>query len=102
MPHDIALTAGIGASVMNIELNDRNFVAANYTVKGYKPAYFSKSYNNMVSPHLALNKVFSRQLSVYASYSVGYKAPTSSYFFIPTTGQLNTNLRSVYVLNEKK
>jgi len=47
----------------------------------------------MLSPHLAINKVFNRQLSLYASYSKGYKAPVSSYFFIPVTGKLNTSLK---------
>ena len=47
----------------------------------------------MVSPHVAINKVFNKQFSVYASYSRGYKAPVSSYFFIPTTGQVNRNLK---------
>ncbi|MCW3088628.1 MAG: outer rane receptor protein, partial [Sediminibacterium sp.] len=50
-------------------------------------------YNGLSSPHLAINKVFSKEFSVYASYSKGYKAPVSSYFFIPTTGKLNTGLK---------
>jgi iron complex outermembrane receptor protein len=47
-----------------------------------------------VSPHFAINKVFSEKVSAYVSYSKGYKAPVSSYFFIPFTGQLNTGLKS--------
>jgi iron complex outermembrane receptor protein len=47
----------------------------------------------MVSPHIAVNKVFSKEISLYASYSKGYKAPVSSYFFIPYNGQVNTNLK---------
>jgi iron complex outermembrane recepter protein len=78
LPHDLSITAGIGWSTMNIDLNDR-FVRPNYT----KPTHFEKDYNNMVSPHVAINKVFSSQLSIYAAYSKGYKAPVSSYFFIP-------------------
>lgn len=39
----------------------------------------------MISPHLAINKVFSKELSVYAAYSKGYKAPVSSYFFVPVS-----------------
>jgi iron complex outermembrane receptor protein len=46
----------------------------------------------MYSPHFAINKVFSKSLSVYASYSKGYKAPVSSYFFIPVTGEVNRGL----------
>ena len=44
-------------------------------------------------PHVAVNKVFSKQMSVYVAYSKGYKAPVSSYLFIPTTGALNTGLK---------
>jgi iron complex outermembrane receptor protein len=53
----------------------------------------------MVSPHVAINKVFNKQFSLYAAYSKGYKAPVSSYFFIPyatginNTGIVNTGLK---------
>ncbi len=88
MPGDLSLTAGIGMSNMSISLNDRFFVA-----NSTKPTLYEKSYNGLVSPHLAVNKIFSKQLSVYAAYSKGYKAPVSAYFFIPTTGEVNTNLK---------
>lgn len=78
LPKDISFTAGLGWSTMNIDLHDR-FVRPNYT----RPTHFEKDYTNMVSPHLAINKVFSRELSVYVAYSKGYKAPASSYFFVP-------------------
>lgn len=78
MPHDISLTAGVGVSNMSIHLEDR-FNPATAT----KPATFDASYKNMVSPHVALNKVFNKMFSLYASYSRGYKAPVSSYFFTP-------------------
>lgn len=78
LPQDLSVTAGLGWSTMNIDLNDR-FVRPNYT----RPTHFEKDYKEMVAPHLAINKVFSKELSVYAAYSKGYKAPVSSYFFIP-------------------
>ena len=88
MPHDVSVTAGIGISNMRIELNDKFYVAGNTN-----PTKFGTKYNGMVSPHIAINKVYSKQFSVYASYSKGYKAPVSSYFFIPATGKLNTDLK---------
>lgn len=88
LPHDFSVAAGIGSSNMSIELNDRFYVANNTN-----PTKFATKYNGLVSPHLAINKVFSKQFSVYASYSKGFKAPVSSYFFIPTTGKLNTDLK---------
>jgi iron complex outermembrane recepter protein len=87
-PMELYVTAGLGWSNMNIELNDR-FYVANST----NPRQYTRSYNNMFSPHVAINKVFNNQLSLYASYSKGYKAPVSSYFFIPATGKLNTSLK---------
>jgi iron complex outermembrane receptor protein len=98
LPGDISLTAGVGASNMGITLIDK-FNAVLPT----KPAKFDTSYTSMVSPHFAINKVFSKKLSVYASYSKGYKAPVSSYFYItipavtspptPATGRVNSVLK---------
>jgi iron complex outermembrane receptor protein len=78
LPQDISITAGVGLSTMKIRLEDR-FNPATAT----KPATFEKNYKNMVSPHVAINKVFNKMVSAYASYSRGYKAPVSSYFFTP-------------------
>jgi len=89
LPGDVSITAGLGISNMNIVLNDR-FYVANST----KPTKYSTSYNGLVSPHIAINKVFSKAVSVYAAYSKGYKAPVSSYFYIPFTGAVNKDLKS--------
>ncbi|MEO6903463.1 MAG: TonB-dependent receptor [Bacteroidia bacterium] len=93
MPYDFSLTAGIGSSTMGIQLNDRFYVPANNKSITKIPTAYKSFYKDMYSPHIALNKVFSNQLSAYISYSKGYRAPVSSYFFIPTTGELNTGLR---------
>jgi iron complex outermembrane receptor protein len=92
--HDISITGGVGVSNMKIWLNDR-FNTPTTT----KPSTFEKNYTGMVSPHVAINKVFNKSFSVYASYSKGYKAPVSSYFYIttpavtspatPATGRVN-------------
>lgn len=87
-PKDLSITAGLGNSSMRIDLNDKFYVASNTN-----PSKFATSYNGMLSPHIAINKVFNKSVSVYASYSKGYKAPVSSYFFIPATGKLNTDLK---------
>ena len=96
--HDLSFTAGVGTSNMKNTLHDR-FNPALAT----RPADYYKKYNNMVSPHVAINKVFNKHVSVYASYSKGYKAPVSSYFFIttpavttpptPPTGRVNEDLK---------
>ncbi|HUS00837.1 MAG TPA: TonB-dependent receptor [Chitinophagaceae bacterium] len=78
MPNDLSFTAGVGVSNMRLGLEDRY-----KPVTATKAATFERSYKKMVSPHFAVNKVFNKMLSVYASYSRGYKAPVSSYFFTP-------------------
>ena len=93
MPYHLSLTAGIGSSNMGILLNDRFYVASNNKPANGKPTTYSAFYDNMFSPHVALNKVFNDNLSAYASYSKGYKAPVSSYFFIPVTGEVVKNLK---------
>jgi iron complex outermembrane receptor protein len=89
LKNDVSFTAGLGYNNMHIEMEDR-YRPRNST----KPnAFYSINYNNMLSPRLSVNKVFNKVISLYASYSRGYKAPVSSYFFIPATGQLNTGLK---------
>ena len=89
LPADFSITAGAGISNMGITLNDRFYV-----MNSTKPTQYKATYNGLVSPHVAVNKVFSKEVSVYASYSKGYKAPVSSYFYIPFTGEINKNLKS--------
>ncbi len=95
---NLSITGGIGVSNMKISLNDRFNPALSA-----RPATFEKNYTGMVSPHFAINKVFDKEFSVYASYSKGYKAPVSSYFYIttpavtapptPATGRVNEVLK---------
>lgn len=89
LPKDVSITAGVGVSNMRIELNDKFYVAGSTN-----PTRYENRYSGMLAPHIAINKLISKKVSVYASYSSGFKAPVSSYFFIPATGQLNTGLRA--------
>jgi iron complex outermembrane receptor protein len=92
LPGDFSITAGVGFSMMKIKLDDR-FIRPQIV----RQMHFSKTYNDMISPHVAINKVFSKQFSVYAAYSRGYKAPVSSYFYIPvsnTSAFINADLKA--------
>ena len=93
MPHDFSLTAGIGLSSMNIELQDKFYVAANNTPSNTIPTVYKTSYNNLASPRVALNKIINDHMSLYASYSVGYKAPVASNIYTPLAGTVNTGLK---------
>lgn len=95
LPQDFSITAGVGMSNMLIKLDDR-FNPSTLV----RPSHYDTSYKNLVSPHIAINKVFSKQFSLYASYSKGYKAPVSSYFYVvtpssvpPVTSRVNGSLQ---------
>lgn len=95
LPKEFSVTAGIGMSNMKIKLDDRLNPA---TIT--RPSHYDTSYKGMVSPHIAINKVFNKQFSVYASYSKAYKAPVSSYFYIttptnvpPISSRVNSSLK---------
>lgn len=87
MPYQFSLTGGIGWSTQYQRLDDRFYVAGSK-----KPSRYATQYNNMFSPHIALNKIFSKQVSAYISYSRGYRAPVSGNIYIPATGSINTGL----------
>jgi len=95
LPSDFSIVAGIGVSSMKIRLNDR----LNPTTVT-RPSQYDTTYKNMVSPHVALNKVFNKNFSAYVSYSRGYKAPVAANFFIttpngapPVTSKVNNVLK---------
>ncbi|MDP4965624.1 MAG: TonB-dependent receptor [Salibacteraceae bacterium] len=87
MPMGFSVLCGIGISNMSIILNDRT-----YSANDTEHRYYRANYNNLVSPHVAVNKVFKSTISAYASYSKGYKAPVSGNIVIGATGQLNSGL----------
>ena len=87
MPQGFSLTAGVGSSSMYLDLEDRLA-----TPGSGKFSYVAANYTDMVSPHFAINKVFNENVSLYASYSKGFKAPVSGNVIISTTGELNTGL----------
>jgi iron complex outermembrane recepter protein len=92
LPSDISITAGIGISNMKLRLEDRLWGLTNDHPGNTKLKAYENTYNGLASPSFAINKKISKVASVYASYSVGYKAPVSSNILISTTGQLNTGL----------
>jgi iron complex outermembrane receptor protein len=88
MPHDFSLTAGLGYSCMSLRLNNRMNPPTSAA-----PSVYNAEYNNLFAPHVALNKVVAKELSLYAAFGMGYRAPTSSAIYIPATGTVNTALK---------
>lgn len=87
MPAGFSVTAGVGVANMNIRLDNRM-----YDPTSTNPRHYQADYTGLVSPHFAVNKVFNENISAYASYSKGYKAPVSGNIVIGGTGELNTEL----------
>lgn len=92
MPMEFSLTAGVSVSGMKIRLEDRLWGISNNHPGNDRLKVYENSYNNLVSPTVAINKKISTIASVYASYSTGYKAPVSGNILISTTGELNKGL----------
>lgn len=93
LPLEFSLTAGIGYNQMDMTYEDRLWGFSNNFPSSTTPKSYSATYNDMLSPTIGLTKQFSRNVSVYGSFSSTYKAPMSSYFYIPQTGEVNTGLK---------
>ncbi len=92
-PGDLSVTAGLGSSTMDITLIDKLYVAANNTPTSTVPTTYQTSYNSLLSPSLAVNKLINKRISVYASYNKGFRAPVASNIYTPLAGTANTSLR---------
>jgi len=93
IPMQFSITAGLGVSNMKISLEDRLWGLSNNKPNNTKLKVYENSYNNLLSPTIAINKKIGKMASVYASYSTGFKAPVSANILISTTGELNKNLK---------
>ncbi len=93
LPYDITFIVGVGSSTMNIELNDKFYVAANNTASPTVPTRYVSNYQNLVSPSVALTKLITKDVSAYVSYNKGYKAPVASNIYTPAANSVNTSLR---------
>jgi iron complex outermembrane receptor protein len=92
-PFGISATAGVGVSNQNLRLEDRLWGLSNNHPDNLKQKVYEAKYNNLISPTFSVNKKIGQFASVYASYSVAYKAPVAANILISTTGQLNTELK---------
>ncbi len=89
-PLDLALIVGVSAN--NIDYSRSDLLAGLGLIVGYtKDLSFNKSFSTSYNPHIALQKVFGKQI-VNLSYSEGYNAPTASSSFISTINKSNDDL----------
>ncbi len=92
-PFGISATAGVGVSNQNLRLEDRLWGLSNNHPDNLKQKTYEAKYANLVSPTFSINKKIGQVASVYANYSVAYKAPVAANILVATTGQLNTELK---------
>ncbi|SEG27594.1 iron complex outermembrane recepter protein [Halpernia humi] len=78
-PWDLTLIAGLSGN--NTKYNREDLLAIPNLIPGHTDNSFSKTYNTVFTPHIALQKVYKEQI-FNLSYSEGYNAPTSSATFI--------------------
>lgn len=94
LPKDFSLTAGISLSSMNISTEDRLWALKNNKPGSTVPKKYERTFNGLVSPTLSINKRINHVASVYASYSIAYKTPVGSQFYIPYTNEVNQDLEA--------
>jgi len=92
LPKDFSVTAGVGLSTMKVELQDRLWGTKNNIPGSTVPQIIKNKYDDLISPSVSINKKINDKASVYATYSVGYKAPVGSQFYIPYTNEVNKGL----------
>lgn len=90
LPSDFTLTAGASANFLEYSIIDRMANTGNPT---HADGSGRKTFDPVVTPRVALSKLFGPHFSAYASVSQGYSPPTSSDAVIPFTGEPNTGLK---------
>ena len=90
LPADFMLTAGASTSTVEYGITDKLTNTANPThadQSGYK------KFKTVVTPRFAVQKMFNKTVSLYATVSKGYSPPASTTVIVPTTGQVLTDLK---------
>ena len=91
LPKSIKVTAGLSSNFLNYNISDKLANSSNPT---HNDASGEKNFAPILTPRLAVQKVFNKHISAYVNASKGYSPPTASNVVIPYTGQVNTSLKS--------
>jgi iron complex outermembrane receptor protein len=89
LPADLTLTAGASANFIEYAITDRMASSANPT---HLDGSGRKTFDPVITPRVALRRMFGPNLSMYASVSQGYSPPTAGDAVIPFTGEPNSEL----------
>ncbi|MCL1850597.1 MAG: TonB-dependent receptor plug domain-containing protein [Bacteroidetes bacterium] len=93
LPKGFSINAGIGISNQSLELTNRLWALTNNHPGNIAPKIQANDYNFLPSPSFSIHKIFGKVASIYASYSMGYKAPVTSNLLITATNKINTGLK---------
>jgi iron complex outermembrane receptor protein len=93
IPKGFVINAGVGVSNMSLQLTNRLWASSNNQPGNNVPKTYSANYSFLTSPSISIHKIFRNIASVYACYSMAYRAPVSSNIIINATGELNTGLK---------
>lgn len=90
-PLGLTLVTGISANTIRYQRTD--LLAPPGLVTGYnKDLSFERNFETSINPHIALQKLWKKQI-FQLSYSEGYNAPTASSSFIGTINKVNDSLK---------
>jgi iron complex outermembrane receptor protein len=93
LPKGFSIDAGIGISNQSLELTNRMWGLSNNHPGNNAPKIQANKYNFLPSPSFSIHKMFRNIASIYASYSMGYKAPVCSNLLIAATNEINIGLK---------
>jgi iron complex outermembrane receptor protein len=87
LPYAISLTAGASMNFLEYNITDFYNLAAHKSQSGYK------RFDPVLTPRMAVQKIFNDHITAYADVSQGYSPPTTSQMVIPYLGTVNTGLK---------
>lgn len=90
LPADFMLTAGASLNYITYDITDRLTNSGNPT---HPDQSGTKRFDAVVTPRVALSKVFNDKVSAYVAYSSGYSPPTSGSVVIAAIGEVNKNIK---------
>lgn len=90
LPQNFTLIAGASRNSIEYGIADKLANAAN---PEHKDQSGYKTFEAVVTPRVALQKVFNQHITTYVSVSQGYSPPTSGNVVVPATGQVLTDLK---------
>ncbi len=94
LPKDFSVTAGVSLNSMNISTEDRLWALKNNKPGNTVPKEYERTFDGLVSPTVSINKKINDIASIYATYSIAYKTPVGSQFYIPYTNEVNQDLEA--------